>query len=83
MGRKKNFSKDMNIEELKMIFGSVALQQALRSIGLSYDAISQRMGVSKRTAWNNNNGIKGCLSWEERENQATLLRIADFIVKCY
>lgn len=61
--------------------GSVALQQALRSLGYSYQHVADFAGVSKRTAWNNCNGIQGCIPWEERIGKSDLREFARQLVK--
>jgi hypothetical protein len=65
----------------KQCGGSVALQQALRSLGYSYQAIGDLVGVSKRTAWNNCNGIKYCKRWEDRLGKSEMQEFAAQMVK--
>lgn len=61
--------------------GSVALQQALRSLGYSYQHVADFTGVSKRTAWQNCNGVFGCTPWEERLGKSELQEFARELVK--
>lgn len=76
----------MNKQELretikKQCGGSVALQQALRSLGYSYQAVADFVGVSKRTVWQNCNGVWGCHTWGERIGKSDLQKIAKAFVK--
>jgi len=64
---------------LKQFWGSVAIQQALRQLNLTYEKIGGVVGVAQRTVWNNVNATVGVYSWNDRENQENLLSIATFI----
>jgi len=65
----------------KQCGGSVALQQALRSLGYSYQAIGDFVGVSKRTTWQNCNGVYGCKRWDERIGKSELREFAAQMVE--
>ena len=69
----------MDFNHFKNVWGSVAIQQGLRKLGLIYKEIGRMMGVAERTVWNNCNGKIGVYSWGDRENQENILSIATLV----
>jgi hypothetical protein len=69
----------LDLTFLKQVWGSVAIQQALRQLNLTYEKIGAVVGVAQRTVWNNVNATVGVYSWADRENQENLLSVATFI----